>query len=88
MILLLATLQYALRIKQNVFLEEDKTKNCRVYPNDEFSTYSQCDQAMVRRYVREEMPGIMPFWLSDHLDNVTTQAVLDKGIISLKKLSI
>ena len=74
MFLLLATLQYALRIKQNVFLEEDKTKNCRVYPNDEFGTYSECDQAMVR-YAREEMPDIMPFWLSDHLDNVTTQAV-------------
>ena len=31
--------KYAVKIKQNVFVEEDFTKNCRKYPNVEFLSY-------------------------------------------------
>ena len=30
---------YAVDINENVYMEEDKTKNCRIYPNQDFETY-------------------------------------------------
>ena len=30
---------YAVKIKQNVFVEEDLTKNCRKYPNMDYLSY-------------------------------------------------
>ena len=34
---------YLMRIKKNVFVEEDPSKNCRNYPNPNFASYKECD---------------------------------------------
>ena len=64
---------YIMKIKENVFVEEDKTKNCRNYPNLDFESYNDCDFQYMRSKVKEMM--LMPPWLTDDLDNVTIQPV-------------
>jgi hypothetical protein len=64
-----------LALWQNVYLEEDKTKNCQVYPNDEFLSYSACDDHFLQSSLP---PGLIPLWLKDNMDQVTTMKVVDK----------
>ena len=40
--------KYALKISENVFVEEDSSKNCRVYPNEEFESYRACDDQFMK----------------------------------------
>ena len=40
--------KYALKISENVFVEEDLSKNCRVYPNEEFESYCACDDQFLK----------------------------------------
>ena len=64
---------YIMRIKKNVFVEEDRTKNCRNYPNLDFESYKDCDFRYMRNKVKEM--NLMPPWLTDDLENVTTEPV-------------
>ena len=43
---------YSIEFRQNIFIEEDASKNCRNYPNKEFKSYSECDYDFVRTYLR------------------------------------
>ena len=40
--------KYAMEISENVFVEEDPTKSCRVYPNEEFESYCACDDQFMK----------------------------------------
>ena len=68
---------YMMRIKKNVFVEEDPSKNCRNYPNPDFASYKDCDYKYMREKVDEDFPGLnlMPPWLTEDLDNVTSKPV-------------
>ena len=68
---------YMVRIKKNVFIEEDPSKNCRNYPNPDFASYCDCDQKYMREKVDEAFQGfnLIPPWLTEDLDNVTTNPV-------------
>ena len=66
--------KFALRIEENVFVEEDDTKNCRRYPNSEFATYRDCDDYFVRRICSKA--DLVPVWMVDQFENVTTFAAL------------
>ena len=68
---------YIVKIKKNVFVEEDRSKNCRNYPNLDFHSYKDCDFQFMKNKVKEIAPGmnLMPAWLTDDLDNVTTKPV-------------
>ena len=57
-----------------MYLEEDKTKNCRNYPNNEFPSYNDCDENFMRRSLPQ---GLVPIWLTDNMDQVTTKMVVD-----------
>ena len=62
------------KLRQNVYLEEDKTKNCRNYPNDEFLSYNDCDE----KFMKRSLPtGLLPIWLTDDMDKVTTKMMID-----------
>ena len=52
-----------MRIKKNIFDEEDQSKKCRNYPNPDFFSHKECD-----------FPGmdLMPPWLDEDLANVTS----------------
>ena len=71
---------YIMKIKKNVFVEEDKTKNCRNYPNLDFESYEDCDFQYMRSKVKEM--NLMPPWLTDDLDNVTKEPVKFSSHIS------
>ena len=71
---------YIMKIKKNVFVEEDKTKNCRNYPNLDFESYKDCDFQYMRNKVKEM--NLMPPWLTDDLDNVTSEPVKSTSHIS------
>ena len=64
---------YIMKIKKNVFVEEDRTKNCRNYPNLDFHSFKDCDLQYMRTKVKEM--NLMPPWLTDDLDTVTTGPV-------------
>ena len=40
--------KYAMEISENVFVEGDPTKSCRVYPNEEFERYCACDDQFMK----------------------------------------
>ena len=68
---------FIVKIKKNVFVEEDQTKNCRNYPNIEFSSYGDCDTKKAMKKVKDLSPvmDLIPPWLTDDLTNVTTTPV-------------
>ena len=84
---------YIARIKSNVFVEEDQSQTCRVYPTSEFSSYIDCDDHFIRRKIDEVAPGLnlTPVWFTDDFDMVTTEPlqsnimqIFGKGINSNK----
>ena len=70
-------LSFTSELKQEVFVEEDKSKDCRNYPNSNHSSYNECD----REYVREKIsafigPNFTPLWATKCGKNATDKAVL------------
>ena len=68
---------YIVKIKKNVFVEEDRTKNCQNYPNEDFVSYKECDFQYMKNRVKELTPklDLIPPWLTDDLDHVTSEPV-------------
>ena len=70
--------KYIVKIKKNVFVEEDPRKTCLNYPNAEFSSYAECDQQYMRDRIDKVAPrlNLTPPWLTRDLGEVTTEPVL------------
>ena len=49
------SLEYLIQIKENIFVEEDETKNCQNYPNAKFVSYGNCDEDFIKKEVRVEI---------------------------------
>ena len=47
------SLEYLIQIKENIFVEEDETKNCQNYPNANFSSYDNCDDEFIKEQVSD-----------------------------------
>merc|ERR1711879_1037310 len=63
-----------LNVIQTIDLELDTKKNCTNYPNENFKSYQDCD----RQYFYDIMKnryGLMPFWVTDDLNEVTNMSV-------------
>ena len=69
--------KFAVRIDENIFVEEDDSKNCREYPNSDFASYSNCDDHYTRSICSKA--ALLPIWLPDQLDDVTAHAVFRKS---------
>ena len=67
--------KYAVQLTQRVFVESDTVRNCRNYPHGGFSSYKACDDQFLRRSLFSIAPGLVPLWLADNLDQVTTGMV-------------
>ena len=63
---------FVVEMKKNIFLEEDKSKKCRKYPNQDFSSYRECDNLYIKNTLAAHWPGLMPIWATDDLTNVST----------------
>ena len=65
---------YNLDLSQYVFVEKDPTKNCRVYPNNDYESYGECDQA----YVESMLRGIVPIWNTNNISKATRNSSIQK----------
>ena len=63
-------IQMAFNVFQKLDSKLDKTKNCTNYPNELFESYNECDHKFVYKKMKKEF-GIMPFWATDDLNEVT-----------------
>ena len=69
---------YILEIKQDTYMENDPSKNCKKYPNQKFESYNHCDKDFTLRTLAKHYgPGFVPFWATDDLDNVTRSQKID-----------
>ena len=72
-------LRYVVTLKQNIYVEEDKTKGCKNYPFNDFASYGSCDQDFMLRSLQDVGPSqFMPFWATKNWSLVTNLAVLNK----------
>ena len=67
--------KYAVEISKNVYLEEDKSKKCRDYPNSKYASYMECDDRFMKDIC--ERVKLAPIWLLDDISQATTNAVLN-----------
>ena len=63
-------------MKENIFLEEDKTKNCVNYPNEKFLSYNDCDKDFL---ISTLHPGLIPIWATNSMENVTTSLYIEEN---------
>lgn len=64
-------------LKQEIFVEEDKSKECTNYPNSNHSSYNECDQAYVREKISAFFgPNFTPLWAATGGRNATEKAFL------------
>ena len=54
---------------QTIDATEDESHGCQSYPNEQYQTFSDCDMEFVHEQMSLE--GVMPFWATDNLDEVT-----------------
>ena len=66
---------YRVEISQRVFVEEDPTNNCQVYPNKQYQSYQDCDD----HFVRKLLPGLTPIWMTEDFAEVSTQVFDENG---------
>ena len=69
-----------IRLKENIFVEEDTSKNCANYPNGRYESYNHCDEDFSRNVTP---PGLIPIWSVSKRENVTTKLYI-KNITNSK----
>ena len=62
-------------MKENIFVESDRSTNCVNYPHGEYESYSGCDQSFLSSALP---PGLTPIWVMNNTENVTTRTVIKK----------
>ena len=77
---------YIVKTQEVVYVEEDKSKECRNYPNPEFQSFGECDDQGAKNFLAKHFPNIIPVWLTDNMASVTTRAVIEKGKRQLNPL--
>jgi hypothetical protein len=60
---------FVVQIDENVFVENDPSKNCQNYPNNQFETYKQCDEDFIAKTLRTNFgPKFLPIWATNLTD--------------------
>ena len=70
---------YIVKTQEINYVEEDKSKDCKNYPNSEFQSWGDCEDQGSREILAKRFPNIIPVWLKDNIENVTTRAVIEYG---------
>ena len=72
-------LRYVVTLKQNIYVEEDKSKGCKNYPFNDFASYGSCDHDFMLRSLQDVGPSqFIPFWATENWSLVTNLTVLNK----------
>ena len=61
--------RFMIKLEQTLDSELDPHKRCKRYPNEEFSTYNNCDENYIYTYFMKL--GLMPFWAAKQLEEIT-----------------
>ena len=79
---------YIVKLKKNIFVEEDPSRTCRNYPYLDFESYMDCDDRYVKEKFKGFFPGLnlTPPWLTNNLDTVTTEPVDLTSVLSTPAL--
>ena len=72
---------FGIKIRESTFAEDDISKNCVNYPHEKYESFKDCDDDFIATKVP---PGLVPIWLNNNTDNVTTSHHL-KGNFSAKR---
>ena len=56
-------------------MEDDKSKNCREYPNSEYASYMDCDNQYVKKIC--DKAKLAPVWLLEDISLATTYALVN-----------
>ena len=70
---------YIVKTQEVIYVEEDKSKDCKDYPNSEFQSFGDCEDQGSKDFLAKKFPNIIPVWLMDNIENVTTGAVIPDG---------
>ena len=54
---------YSIAFTKTEFIEKDRTKNCKIYPNDDFKSFKECDDDFIKEAYKE-FNGTLPAWLN------------------------
>ena len=60
---------FVIKLKENIFVEEDISKNCVNYPHGKYASYNECDEDFLGSAIP---PGLVPIWSGSNFENVTT----------------
>ena len=66
-----------INFSQEEFSPEDPANPCANYPTEKYSSYADCDDAFVRRYLS---PGFKPFWSVDDLSETKNVMSLARNV--------
>ena len=67
-----------MRLSQVINLEEEEKHHCKNYPNGGFQEYADCDADFVYKTFKEKY-GVIPFWVTDNMTEVTGLKFAEKG---------
>ena len=68
-----ANRKYVVQLQENIYMEADSSKEFRDYPNAAYPSYRDCDNQFMKDYIYSfDPPGMVPIWLTDNMQNVTT----------------
>ena len=65
--------EFALKLKETQFVEDDESKNCVNYPNRKYETYNNCDEDFVNSVIPTDL---VPIWATNNTENVTRHLFL------------
>ena len=51
----------------------DPNKECVNYPHKGFDHYSDCDEKYVYEQINKDFDGLMPFWATNNISEVTEE---------------
>ena len=55
-------------------------------PNTYYASYNDCDHQFMKAYVEREVPGLVPAWLADSLEQATVQHVASHQNYTIQNL--
>ena len=64
--------EYFLEFEKQIFVDEDKKRNCINYRNKNTKSYKECDNIFIRKYLDGMgLKNVIPVWATDSIDEVT-----------------
>ena len=67
-------MDFVIKLKENIYVEEDISKNCVKYPHGDYENYNACDEAFLASVIP---PGLVPIWTGEWIGNATTNLFIE-----------